>query len=284
MHTQGDRLMKQSSSEDSQSEKSRFCVDCGGFLDIEALDLRKRRGTMICLKCGARHFITWKKGEEDRMRLVYVESRHDINRVKYRKEFSRAGVDSLVSVSAFLGGLFFAVITLLVNQGGMFSELLFQVQLVEGLLIRVTRVFIIAIPLTFSSIVLMFSAIFLGFTATLPEPGWMDASARKASELFALGIISSVISLFVVLLLIDLLLSFVGITLTFGILFWWAHRKSWECNWCGFVHEKPEVVLLHELKVHGKHKQHEYFKLKEPSPSTQNDEDAKSDNKKEKIN
>ncbi len=44
---------------------------------------------------------------------------------------------------------------------------------------------------------------------------------------------------------------------------WCGARANWECQWCGSVHEKPEAVLPHEMKVHGKHKQHDYFKLKE---------------------
>ena len=77
-----------------------------------------------------------------------------------RYDLSRESCDTFSEVSAFLGGIFFTALLILVQQREKFDIALLEIELEGSFTIRFSELHIIAIPVSISVILFVFSAIF----------------------------------------------------------------------------------------------------------------------------
>jgi glucan phosphoethanolaminetransferase (alkaline phosphatase superfamily) len=127
-------------------------------------------------------------------------------------------------VSAFLGGLFFATLLILLEQGARFQIDVFEINLAKDIVLRVTQTQIIAIPLTISIVLFVFSAFFYGIACSAPSQERFDEYAEEAGTPFIVGFISFFISLMIILMLIGVLIGVIGTLLAIGLTVWWTRK------------------------------------------------------------
>jgi hypothetical protein len=130
---------------------------------------------------------------------------------KEKKRYMRDGVDTLSEVSAFLGGIFFTGLLLLVQQQGNLEN---------------TELYLIAVPLSISIVLFVFSSIFFAFACSNADDDKFNKMADDVSTLFLLGFTSMFVSLFALLLLVHTVIGILGIALSGLVLFWWIRRRN----------------------------------------------------------
>lgn len=140
-------------------------------------------------------------------------------------EWNREGVDTLSEVSAFLGGIFFTGLLILVQQRDKFDSALLEFH-ISNLTIRITQLHLISIPLSVSIILFIFSSFFFAIACCKVTQEELDLLADEAFNPFVLGILSMFLSLFAVLILIDIVVALLGVILSVGALWWWGTRKK----------------------------------------------------------
>lgn len=143
-----------------------------------------------------------------------------------KKEYSREGVNTLSEVSAFLGGIFFTSLLILVQQREKFDALLLEISLQENFTISISQLHLIAIPLSISVILFIFSSLFFAFACSRVEQSELDRLADKAANPFTFGLLSMFISLFVVLFIVDVVVGLLGIIVAVGTFTWWLKTVS----------------------------------------------------------
>jgi len=140
--------------------------------------------------------------------------------------YQREGVDTFSEVSAFLGGIFFTSLLILVQQREKFDVTLLEINLLETLKVRISELHLIAVPLSISVILFIFSSVFFAIACSKTEQDEVDKFAEDASNPFVLGLISMFISLFVVLAIVDIVVGVLGIILAVGTLIWWTRKRT----------------------------------------------------------
>jgi len=151
-------------------------------------------------------------------------SREEQRKVRLAK-YNRDGINTLSEVSAFLGGIFFTGLLILVQQREKFDIALLVINLREYS-IRISQLHLIAIPLSISVIFYIFSSIFFGIACSKVTQEELDELADDAALVFVVGLFSTFISLFVVLLLVDIVVGVLGIILSVGTLIWWIKKRE----------------------------------------------------------
>lgn len=142
------------------------------------------------------------------------------------RENIREGYDTYSEVSAFLGGIFFTGLLILVQQREKFDVTLLEINLQEHFMIRISQLHLIAIPLSISVIFFVFSSIFFATACVKVEPRDVEKYADDALYIFIIGFFSMFVSLFVVLAIVDIFVSVLGIILSLGTFIWWAKRRE----------------------------------------------------------
>ena len=140
--------------------------------------------------------------------------------------WSREGVDTLSEVCAFLGGIFFTGLLILVQQREKFDITLLAINVREDLTIRISQIHLIAIPLSISVIFFIFASIFFAIACSKVKPSDLQEFAEDAVMIFLLGLLSMFISLFVVLAVVDIFVAVIGIILAVGTLIWWVKKRE----------------------------------------------------------
>ena len=151
-------------------------------------------------------------------------SRRNGRKVKPSR-YSREGVDTFSEVSAFLGGIFFTGLLILVQQREKFDVTVLETNL-QHFTIRISQLHLVAIPLSISVILFIFSSIFFAIACSQVDQSNLEKMADDAFMPFILGLFSIFVSLLVVLALIDVFVSMLGFALSLGTLLWWLRKRS----------------------------------------------------------
>jgi len=138
--------------------------------------------------------------------------------------FSREGVDTLSEVSAFLGGILFTALLVLIQQGEKFETTLLEANLTQDIVLRITLSEVIAFPLSISIILFVFSAFFLGIACSQKSEGECEKMANVAINPLIAGFFSLYVSLFLILYLVNVVIAGVGIILAVGLTIWWSRK------------------------------------------------------------
>jgi len=145
---------------------------------------------------------------------------------KRRLELSREGVDTLSEVSAFLGGIFFTGLLILVQQRNQFELTLSEITLQGNLKIRITQIHMIAVPLSISVILFVFSSLFFAIACCESEETRFEKLTDVALNPFILGLLSVFISLFAVLSMVDISVSVFGMIISVATFVWWLRKRA----------------------------------------------------------
>ena len=140
--------------------------------------------------------------------------------------YHREGINTFSEVSAFLGGLFFTSLLIVVQQREKFDVTLLEINLQEHFTIRISELHLIAIPLSISIILFVFSSVFFAIACSQVEQSDLDEYTDDAAIPFVFGLLSMFVSLFVVLFLVDIFVSVLGIILSIGTLIWWIRKRA----------------------------------------------------------
>jgi len=125
-------------------------------------------------------------------------------------------------VSAFLGGILFTALLILIQQGEHFETIIFQANLTGDFVFTVTLGNIIAFPLSISVILFVFSAFFFGMACSAKEDEDYYRKCNAAVNPLIVGFFSLFVSLFVILMLINIVVAIVGLILEFLLIVWWS--------------------------------------------------------------
>jgi len=144
-----------------------------------------------------------------------------------KEQFSREGTDTFSEVSAFLGGIFFTALLILVQQRSEFDATLFEITLNENLTISITQLLLIAIPLSISIILFVFSSIFFAIACSQVDQGKLAKQANAAGVPFIIGLFSMFVSL-VVLVIVHPIVGLLGVIVSVVTFLWWVRviRKA----------------------------------------------------------
>ncbi|MFZ1897398.1 hypothetical protein [Methanoregula sp.] len=129
---------------------------------------------------------------------------------------TREGISAVSNVCAFLGGLFFSALLLIFQQKASYQTIIIPIPLFP-----ITALQLIAIPLTISIILLIFSAVVFGMASAEADDKDFKRQTDLALTPFVLGLGSFFVSFAIVLLLVDLLVALIGIFLSIGVTVWW---------------------------------------------------------------
>lgn len=141
-------------------------------------------------------------------------------------KFSREGVNTYSEVSAFLGGIFFTSLLILIQQREEFDFMLLEINLSEQIKVDVRLLHLVAIPLSISVILFIFSAIFFATACITVDDQELDKRAGDALDVFILGIFSMFISLAIILFVVSIITGLLGIAVMIGTFAWWIKRQT----------------------------------------------------------
>ena len=127
-----------------------------------------------------------------------------------RDRWNRTSCVAMAEVSAFLGGLFFTALLILVQPKDMFSGVLFEFKLLE-IIISFNSLQVVATPLSISIVLFIFSAIRFAGASSYDSLKELNYNAQPAYTTFRLGFISMIMSLCAILFFIDLFVFLLGI-------------------------------------------------------------------------
>ncbi|MHB8163198.1 MAG: hypothetical protein ACYDDV_02495 [Methanoregula sp.] len=129
-------------------------------------------------------------------------------------EYDRTGVSTLAQISAFLGGLFFSALLLLIQQKTEHQKLIFCNP-------QISEIQIIVIPLTVSVVLFVLSSFFLGVSCSVKSDTRFIKMANAAMIPFILGFLTFFVSLICVLLLADIFAGIIGTVIAIILTVWW---------------------------------------------------------------
>jgi hypothetical protein len=136
--------------------------------------------------------------------------------------YNREGVDTLSEVSAFLGGILFTALLILIQQGESFNTIIFEANLTQAFVFTITLKDVIAFPLAITIILFVFSAFFFAIACSEKSEKGCDKLADIATSPFTAGLLTFYVSLFVILLLVNVVIAIVGIILAIWLTVWWS--------------------------------------------------------------
>jgi hypothetical protein len=116
----------------------------------------------------------------------------------------------MAEVSAFLGGLFFPALLILIQAKDMFSYVLFQAKFFE-ITLSLNSLQVVATPLSISIVLFTFSAIRFAGASSYDSLKELNHTSRPAYTTFRLGLISMIICLCAILFFVDLFVCLLGI-------------------------------------------------------------------------
>ena len=129
------------------------------------------------------------------------------NKLQLVKQRDRTGLEALTEASAFLGGIFFTALIFLVDK---------KEQLGSIPHINISTATIIAIPLSFSVIMFVYSTFIFAVTCNSKEENYIITGNNTGLTFFAIGFFSMFVSLSIFLFAVDLIVGFFGLTVMIG--------------------------------------------------------------------
>ena len=133
-------------------------------------------------------------------------------------KYPKSGIGAFLSVAAFLGGISFTCLLLLIQQ-----DSLFQTPRITYNDIVVTDLHIIAVPLAFSVILFITSTILFSIALTFFDEELFSKMSSKILTLFVFGFVFLIASVFIIVYLINVILLYLCLSLFFVVTTWWSY-------------------------------------------------------------
>ena len=132
-------------------------------------------------------------------------------------KYSKGGVSAFLSTAAFLGGISFTSLLLLIKEDSLFqtTHILYDSFIITDLQI-------ISTPLTISVILFITSSILFCIELTLFDESLFYIMTPKVLFLFLFGFIFLIVSLFSIIFLINVTLFFLNLFIFCIITIWWS--------------------------------------------------------------
>ena len=146
---------------------------------------------------------------------------------KEKRAFHRVGVATFSELSAFLGGIFFTSLLILVQQREKFDVVVLETNL-QNFTIRISQLYLIAFPLSISVILFIFSSLFFANACNAPTQSTLERIADLALSPFIFAFLSMFISLFVVLAIVDIVVGLLGIIISVVTVAWFGYALKRE--------------------------------------------------------
>jgi hypothetical protein len=135
--------------------------------------------------------------------------------MKQNSTKERSGLDPLTEISAFLGGIFFTALILLIER---------KEDLGDIVILNISPIVLIAVPLSFSMITFIFAGLCFATSCNAKTEYAYQKLEDVGYSFFIVGFISMFISLSIILFIVDLIVGVIGLIFIIGSFTYWMSQ------------------------------------------------------------